>query len=277
MTKGRWPCLLGPALIVALAAGTAPAQPAPEPSAAAVVEIRSYTLKKGMRDRFHALVVHEALPLLQRWKIDVVAYGPSQHDEDSYFLMRAFASVHDRVTSEDAFYGSGEWRDGPRAAVLGAIDTYTTVVVAVDPATLAALRRLGPRRPAAAQEETHMSAASDLAALTALNDDYIRAVQTSDAARFGEILAPDFLCSNPDGSLFDREAFLDAAARPVTITNLRAADVNVRLLGDTAIVHAQTTFTHADGRPGRGRYTDVWARRDGRWLAVAAHVTRVAF
>jgi hypothetical protein len=30
----------------------------------------------------------------------------------------------------------------------------------------------------------------------------------------------------------------------------------------------------ADGRAGAGRYTDVWARRNGQWLAVAAHVTR---
>jgi len=29
-----------------------------------------------------------------------------------------------------------------------------------------------------------------------------------------------------------------------------------------------------DGRAGAGRYTDVWARRQGRWLAVSAHVTR---
>ena len=29
-----------------------------------------------------------------------------------------------------------------------------------------------------------------------------------------------------------------------------------------------------DGQPGAGRYTDVWARQGGRWLAVSAHVTR---
>ena len=42
-----------------------------------------------------------------------------------------------------------------------------------------------------------------------------------------------------------------------------------------AIIHAATAFTLPDGRTGRGRYTDVWARRDGRWLAVSAHVTRM--
>ena len=64
--------------------------------------------------------------------------------------------------------------------------------------------------------------------------------------------------------------------RPVTISNLEADDVNLRLFGDFAIVHARTTFTGVDGRAGSGRYTDVWARQNGRWLAISAHVTRLA-
>jgi hypothetical protein len=72
----------------------------------------------------------------------------------------------------------------------------------------------------------------------------------------------------------DRAAFLKQTARPVTISNIQAVDVNVRLMGDFAIIHARTTYTLPDGKPGAGRYTDVWARRGGRWLAVAAHVTR---
>ena len=60
----------------------------------------------------------------------------------------------------------------------------------------------------------------------------------------------------------------------MTITHLAAHDINIRLLGDVAIIHARTTYTLADGAQGSGRYTDVWAKRNGRWLAVAAHVTR---
>jgi hypothetical protein len=99
-------------------------------------------------------------------------------------------------------------------------------------------------------------------------------VQTSDVQRFREILADDFLCSLPDGSLVDRDRFLEQTARPVTISNLEAHDVNVRLMGEFAIVHARTTYTTANGSAGSGRYTDVWALRQGRWLAVSAHVTR---
>ena len=116
--------------------------------------------------------------------------------------------------------------------------------------------------------------ATDLQTLEQLNRDYITSVQKSDVRRFDEILAEDFLCSNPDGSLVDRAGFLVQTARPVTITNLEARDVRIRILGDVAIIHARTTYTMADGRVASGRYTDVWARRQGRWLAVSAHVTR---
>jgi ketosteroid isomerase-like protein len=121
---------------------------------------------------------------------------------------------------------------------------------------------------------TQTPAATEVEVLEQLNRDYIRSVQTSDVKRFDEILAPDFLCSNPDGSLVDRAGFLAQTARPVTISNLQARDVVVRILGDVALIHARTTYTLADGREGRGRYTDVWARRQGRWLCVSAHVTR---
>ena len=114
----------------------------------------------------------------------------------------------------------------------------------------------------------------DVTELERLNRDYIQSVQTSDVRRFDEILADEFYCSNPDGSLVDRKGFLAQTARPVTISGLEAQDVLIRLLGDVAIIHARTTYTLPDGRAGSGRYTDVWQRRDGRWLAVSAHVTR---
>jgi len=122
--------------------------------------------------------------------------------------------------------------------------------------------------------QTHAPATADHDTLVTLNRDYIRSVQTSDVRRFDEILAPDFRCSNPDGSLVDRRAFLEQTARPVSIRNLEALDVDIRLMGDFAIIHARTAYVQPDGSPGAGRYTDVWARRDGRWLAVSAHVTR---
>jgi ketosteroid isomerase-like protein len=121
---------------------------------------------------------------------------------------------------------------------------------------------------------TATAAKSDQETLLDLNADYIRSVQTSDVARFDQILAQDFVCTNPDGSFVDRKDFLKQTARPVAISDLAAHDVVIRVVGDCAVINARTTYRMADGRAGAGRYTDVWARRNGQWLAIAAHVTR---
>ena len=115
---------------------------------------------------------------------------------------------------------------------------------------------------------------NDIEELTALNRDYVASVQNCDVKRFDEILASDFHCSNPDKSLVDRAAFLKQTAVPVTVKNLRAEDVRIRILGDFAIIHAATRYTTADGQEANGRYTDCWAKQNGRWLAVSAHVSR---
>ena len=114
----------------------------------------------------------------------------------------------------------------------------------------------------------------DRETLQQLNRNYIRSVQESDVKWFDEHLSDDFLNSNPDGSMVDRAGFLKQIAPPCPVSNLREEDVLIRILGDVALIHARTVYTKPDGQPGRGRYTDTWARRGGRWICVAAHVTR---
>jgi ketosteroid isomerase-like protein len=116
---------------------------------------------------------------------------------------------------------------------------------------------------------------NDLNTLDGLNRAYIDSVLNGDVARFEQLLADDFLCTNPDGSLIDRAAFLRQTAAPRSLTALRADDVRVRVFGPVAIIHGRTAFETVDGRHGSGRYTDVWEKRGGEWRAVAAHVTRL--
>lgn len=114
----------------------------------------------------------------------------------------------------------------------------------------------------------------DIEILERLNREYIASVQASDVGWFDAHLAEDFLNSNPDGSLVDRAGFLTQIARPAGVSGLEAHEVHIRVLGDVALIHARTAYTKANGEPGGGRYTDTWARRGGRWVCVAAHVTR---
>jgi NIPSNAP protein len=105
------------------------------------VEIRSYNLKAGRRDEFHRLVLEASLPMLKRWDVDVVAFGPSPHDNDSYYLIRAYDSLEHRRTSQAAFYGSAEWKQGPRERILALIDSDTSIVIEMDSGTVDSLRR----------------------------------------------------------------------------------------------------------------------------------------
>src|ERR1700752_719583 len=105
------------------------------------LEIRSYNLKPGTREEFHRLFIEEAFPVLKRWNVDVVAYGPSLHDENSYYLMRRFDSLAHGEQSEDAFYSSDEWRQGPREAIVSLIENYTEVVIELDDVTVQGLQK----------------------------------------------------------------------------------------------------------------------------------------
>ena len=114
----------------------------------------------------------------------------------------------------------------------------------------------------------------DRKVLEKLNEGYVASVQNSDVRWFDQHLSDDFLNTNPDGTLVGRAGFLAHIAKPQSITGLEPRAVNIRILGDVAIIHAKTVYTKPDGRPGAGRYTDIWQKRDGHWLCVAAHVTR---
>jgi hypothetical protein len=74
--------------------------------------------------------------------VDVVAaYGPSLHDEDSYYRMRRYNSLTHREESENAFYGSKEWRQGPRQAILALIENYTEIVIELEDVAVQGLRK----------------------------------------------------------------------------------------------------------------------------------------
>ena len=101
-----------------------------------LIEIRTLTLKPNTRDQFHRLYIEETLPRLQRWNFDVVAHGPSLHDENTYYVIRRFDSLAQREQMEDAYYASDDWKQGPREAMLALIENYTDIVLELDEDTL---------------------------------------------------------------------------------------------------------------------------------------------
>jgi ketosteroid isomerase-like protein len=116
---------------------------------------------------------------------------------------------------------------------------------------------------------------SDLTALRELNQAYLDSVRLGDVERFQQLLADDFQVSTPAGEILDKSQFLERTAGPITLNRLEGQDIRIRILGDVAIIHAATSYTSISGQEGRGRYTDDWQKRDGQWVCVSAHVTRL--
>lgn len=118
------------------------------------------------------------------------------------------------------------------------------------------------------------------AALVDIEQQLTKLILAGDRDGYGAFLADDWSVINTDGNILTKEQVL----REMFVTGQRQIDaiavddVKVRPLGDVAIVTGRTI---ASGKL-RGatvtatlRFTDVFARRDGRWQIVASQGTRV--
>ncbi|HYJ83296.1 MAG TPA: nuclear transport factor 2 family protein [Allosphingosinicella sp.] len=59
---------------------------------------------------------------------------------------------------------------------------------------------------------------------------------------------------------------------------MNVRDLKVRVMGDTAVVQGvDEEITSVDGKDTSGKwaFTDIFARRDGRWVAVAGHTSEI--
>lgn len=93
-----------------------------------LVEIRTYKLKPGCAERFVA-AFQIALPLVRESGMDVVAFGRSDHEHESFYLIRAYDDRAQLSQQQDAFYSSDAWRNGPRQPLIDCLEDYLNTLV----------------------------------------------------------------------------------------------------------------------------------------------------
>lgn len=118
---------------------------------------------------------------------------------------------------------------------------------------------------------------TDFDTLTFLNSEYLRSDQQGDTQRYDEMLADDFTATLPGPAFLNKKEFLHMMSQPRPFTELKCENVDIRILDDFALVHAQMSFRALDGTLHEGRYTDDWQKRDGEWKCVAANVVGPSF
>ena len=158
-----------------------------------------------------------------------------------------------------------------------------------DPADPAATRPPGETAPSdapppgAAQgapspSGTPADAARDQAALIRLEHDYARALMARDRAFLMRFYAPDWRGGNWMGFWSKSTMLKSVLGARYVIKRMDVRDLKVRVMGDVAIVQGvDEEVTSVDGKDTSGKwaFTDVFARRDGIWVAVAGHTSEV--
>jgi ketosteroid isomerase-like protein len=113
--------------------------------------------------------------------------------------------------------------------------------------------------------------------LQAMEHSWLNAEKNHDTAAFEKIVADDWIAIGPDGksqSKVERAAEIKAAH----ITSATMGDMKVRVFGDTAVVTGtDDESTMEGGKKSSDHYawTDVFVRRNGKWLAVASQTAQI--
>jgi ketosteroid isomerase-like protein len=113
--------------------------------------------------------------------------------------------------------------------------------------------------------------------LIAIEDSWARAIVSNDAARIAGFMADDWVIVSATG-VGTREQFLSLVGSGALTHSAmdRVSDARVRVYGDTAVVTSrQTNTAHFEGQrfDADEWVTDVFVRRDERWLCVLSQIT----
>ncbi|GAA1980180.1 hypothetical protein GCM10009718_16390 [Isoptericola halotolerans] len=118
------------------------------------------------------------------------------------------------------------------------------------------------------------------AEIVAISDEWSRAIVANDAGRIADFMADDWVIVSEQGTTA-REEFL-ALVRSGELTHTameRVTAPRVRVWGETAVLTARVTNTahHAGRRLDADEWTtDVFVRREDRWVCVLSHITAAA-
>ncbi|WNZ62768.1 nuclear transport factor 2 family protein [Myxococcus sp. MxC21-1] len=121
----------------------------------------------------------------------------------------------------------------------------------------------------------------DIRTLTELEGRVMRAIQTKDLEAIKSLTTEDFIYRGADGAEMNRDAFIVGIAEiPGDITSVEAEKMKSHVFGDTGVLagiqRSQLRMTDGSEVTDAVYFTDVWQRRDGKWLMVFAHSSPAA-
>lgn len=116
------------------------------------------------------------------------------------------------------------------------------------------------------------------AVITQLERDWAVAIVKKDAAVLDRMLAEEFNGTSPTAHTFNKGfAVEDLKSGKYAVASMDLDEISVNPYGDVAVAFtSQKEKSAYAGKDTSGHYhfTDVWAKKDGRWQVVASHGSR---
>lgn len=113
--------------------------------------------------------------------------------------------------------------------------------------------------------------------LMKLEREWMEAASKHDRAALGRILADDFKAIDEQGNVINKANYIEDDMG-LKVDSYSFNDVATQVYGDSAIITYRLSFKGSHKGTdisGDYRQTNVWVKRDGRWQAVALHLSRI--
>ncbi len=116
--------------------------------------------------------------------------------------------------------------------------------------------------------------------IIAVEKQLFAAIKAKDPAALERLLTDDFILRVPGAPPADRAAFLqNVKAIPVEIVEIWSEDMHARGFGETAVLTgtqlARTRDSAGTTQVSAQAFTDVFVKRNGRWLLALAHSVEI--
>src|SRR5712691_10069976 len=133
---------------------------------------------------------------------------------------------------------------------------------------------------AVAQAQTPPAKGPSVAeAVKQLEHDWVDATKAGDTDKLGQILADDWAGIGSDGSKQTKQSYMaDWKSGKSKLESFEFGPLDVKVMGSVAVVQgSDTEKSTTNGKDSSGKYAwmDVFARRDGKWVAVRSQTAMV--
>jgi hypothetical protein len=120
--------------------------------------------------------------------------------------------------------------------------------------------------------------AQDRAQILQLEREWNHVYLVNDPAPLQHIIADDYLGTEPDGRRVTKKDLIADVKGPseLSSSHVNEGDATIRFYGDTAVMNGSTDWIQKSGKAGRWIWTDIFVKRDNRWMVVASQDLEVA-